>query len=401
MRQKVILFLKKHPYWLNRVWKFARFILRIWGFFIPVQQKTMLFCSYGGRKFDDSPRAIYEEICKSSQFNDWRLIWVFVEPEKFQIIRGEKVKIDTIHFFKALLYSRVWVSNSGMDRGIGFIKKNTVHVETWHGTPLKRFCGEEEQGALGGKRIVLKTKLDSETIRCAQSEYDREIFQRVFHAAKQSILLSDLPRNDALLKYNGSDCSQVRKKLGISEKAKIILYIPTFREYMVDECVGKHIIFPFNIKKWEKIFGMDYVFLLHAHYTVSQGMVKHKSDFFKDVSSYPILNDLYAISDLMISDYSSAFFDYSILERPIFCFAYDLDEYKKKRGLYVDLEEVLPCPIDREEDVLIQHILSLQKGEDEKMRTAVAAFRKRFVPNAGHASEKIVEEIKKRLWLGD
>ena len=107
IRIKTISFLKNHPFWINTVWKILGFLLKIWSFFIPIQEKTMIFASFGGRRFDDSPKAIYDEICSRPQFDDWRLIWAFVEPKNFTLKRGEKVKIDTISFFKALLCSHV------------------------------------------------------------------------------------------------------------------------------------------------------------------------------------------------------------------------------------------------------------------------------------------------------
>ena len=151
MRKKVIAFLKAHPLCVKAFWKIAHLALWTWGLFVPTQKKTIIFCSYGGRKFNDSPKAIYDEICSREEFNSWRLIWAFVNPDDFEIPRGEKIKIDTIKFFKALLYSRVWISNSGMDRGIELHRRQNIIVETWHGTPLKKIGGDENMNSIGGK----------------------------------------------------------------------------------------------------------------------------------------------------------------------------------------------------------------------------------------------------------
>ena len=126
MRNRIISFLKSHPTCVRMFWGCARLFMYIWGAFVPLQEKTIIFCSFGGRKFDDSPKAIYDEICSKSEFDEWRLIWAFVDPEKYSLPRGEKVKVDTVSFFHALLYSRVWVSNSGMDRGIEFSGKQGI-----------------------------------------------------------------------------------------------------------------------------------------------------------------------------------------------------------------------------------------------------------------------------------
>ena len=394
MRQKLINFLKTHPFFVNLAWNCARLGLTVWGWFVPVQEKTMIFASFGGRKFDDSPKAVYDEICRREEFADWTLIWAFVEPERFELTRGEKVKIDTPAFFRALLSSRVWVSNSGMDRGIELKRKGVLKVETWHGTPLKKICGEENANTIGGAPKPYTGKPDEETIRCAQSEYDRAHFQRLFHAGRDAILLCDLPRNDALLRYTEADTAAIRRRLHIPAGKKVLLYTPTYREYLVDEHRDTYIAPPVDLAKWKAALGERYVLLVRAHYAVTAALHLSEDEFVRDVSAYPTLNDLYAIADAMISDYSSTFFDYAILDRPMFCFAYDLDEYEEKRGLYLDLAKTLPCPVDRDEDSLLGHIKTMDEGE---YAARTRAFHQRFAPHAGHAAEAVVNEIQRRL----
>lgn len=361
---------------------------------MPVRDKTIIFCSFGGRNFSDSPRAVYEEVCKRIEFNDWKLIWAFVDPDKQEIPRGEKIKVDTLSFFYALLYSKVWVSNSGMDRGIDLMRKCNIRVETWHGTPLKKIGGEEHQNSLGKKPQLYKGKLDSETIRCAQSEYDRTIFERIFHADKSSFLLCDLPRNDSLFNYSSNDVDMIKKQLGINDKMKVILYAPTYREYLLNEDNETYLSPPIDLGRWEKELGEEYVLLIRAHYAVTSTMNVKQSSFVKDVSNYSDINDLYIISDMIISDYSSSFIDFSILNRPMLCFAYDLEEYELKRGLYLKLEETLPCEIDFNEEALLNHISNLDyMAASERTRH----FHHKFAPNAGSASKTVVDAIISRL----
>lgn len=396
MRQKLINFLKTHPFFVNLAWGCARLALTVWGLFVPIRPRTMIFASFGGRKFDDSPKQIYDEVCRRSEFADWTLIWAFAEPEQFTLPRGEKVKIDTPAFFRALLSSRVWVSNSGMDRGIELKRKGVLKVETWHGTPLKKICGEENSNTLGGAPKPYTGKPDGETIRCAQSAYDREIFQRLFHARQDAILLCDLPRNDPLLRYTAEDIAAIRRRQNIPDGKRVLLYTPTYREYLIDEHRDTYLAPPMDLSKWKAALGADYVLLVRAHYAVTAALHLQEDAFVRDVSAYPALNDLYAIADAMISDYSSTFFDYSILDRPMFCFAYDLEEYEEKRGLYLPLAETLPCPVDRDEDALLHHIQTMDAAA---CSAAVRAFHLRFAPHAGHAAEAVVNEIERRLAL--
>ena len=398
MRERGIVFLKSHSRILDFLWKSMALILKIWSLFLPVNKKRIVFASFGGRKFDDSPRALYEAICNNAFFNGWELVWAFVDPEKYVLPRGEKVKIDSFLFFKTLLSSKVWISNSGMARGINIHRKKIVEVETWHGTPLKKIGGEEHQNSMAPDRAKkARGKLDTSTIRCAQSEFDREIFSRIFCADKEAILLCDLPRNDKLLNYSNDELNKVKADLGIEFEKKVILYTPTYREYLVDENKKTYIAPPINIDKWRTKLGMEYVLVFRAHYSVSKSLNLVNDGFIIDATDYSNINDLYAIADIMISDYSSTYFDYSILERPMLCFAYDLEEYEEKRGLYLDLNSSLPCPVDRDEDAIIQRILDL----DYKAYSAKSHdFHDRFTPNAGNASKVVVNAIIERCKNG-
>lgn len=394
MRYKLIMYFKTHPRLIMSLWMMARYFLQVCSWFVPVQRKTIIFNSFGGRGFNDSPKAIYDEICRREEFNDWRLIWAFVNPEEHEIPRGEKVKIDTLPFFHALLYSHVWVGNSDTDRGIGLKLSRTIRVDTWHGCPLKRICGEENTATFVAKPEDYRGSIDSDTIRCAQSEYDRDIFARLFHASKDSFLLCDLPRNDEITKYSEDYLNNIRISLGISSGKKVILYTPTYREYLLDDNNNNYITPPINLSKWEKKLSGEFVLLIRAHYAVTSALNINENAFVKDVSSYPSINELYAISDMMISDYSSTFFDYAILDRPMFCFAYDQEEYESKRGLYLNLDEDLPCTVDKDEDSLIEHILHTDYNEACLL---TKKFHERFAPHAGNASEIIVNEILLRL----
>ena len=394
MREKLILFLKCHPQIIINLWRIARYLMVIWSWFVPLRKKTIIFNSFGGRSYSDSPKALFLEICSREEFNDWKLIWAFVDPEKYDIPRAEKVKIDTFRFFKALLYSHVWVGNADADRGIGLKLARTIRIETWHGTPLKKICGEENSDTFAVKPEDYKGPIDSETIRCAQSEYDREIFSRIFHSTKESFLLCDLPRNDELLSFTVEKINDIKNRMGINKNRQVILYTPTYREYLINDNSETYIAPPINLNKWKEQLGGNYVLLIRAHYAVSAALGINDDDFVKDVSDYPSLNELYAISDMMVSDYSSTFFDYSILDRPMFCFAYDLKEYEEKRGLYLNLKDALPCKIHENEDTLITDIISL---DNKQASAATARFHNKYAPYAGYASKTIINELVTRL----
>lgn len=396
MIQKIKNILKGNVKILNLAWRLGRYFLLFVGKFVRVNQKSMIFCSLGGRGFNDSPKVIYDAICSDPYFNEWNLIWVFTDPDKMSIPRGKKIKVDTLQFFLTILKTKVWICNSHMDRGFNLRRKENLYVETWHGSPLKKIEGEENKNSLHTKPRRNLRSLDETTIRCAQSAYDQEIFSRIWNASKNSFIMCDLPRNDELTRYTEPQVKSIKSKLKIAEGKKVIFYTPTYREYLVNENNEVYIAPPIDFGKWKRLLGDEYVVMVRAHYAVVESLNLKENDFLKDVSTYSSINDLYAISDMMISDYSSTFIDYSIFERPMFCFAYDFDEYDSLRGFYIDMKTELPCDIDYDEDSLLKHILNLNY---EDAITRAKAFHNRFAPNAGHATEAIIKLIKERTKL--
>ena len=136
--------------------------------------------------------------------------------------------------------------------------------------------------------------------------------------------------------------------------------------------------------------GEQYVFLLRAHYEVAEIINTNKnSKFVYDVSDYKSLDDLMIVSDLLISDYSSIFFDYSIMNKPMICYTYDYDKYSKNRGMYFDIRDEIEGG-SLSEDELIEMILKLNKKLNIEK---VEKFRNKYVQCYGNATELSVDKI--------
>lgn len=381
--------IKSSPTLMNFSFRIARLGLNILSFFTPVKEKTIMFVSFSGRKFDDSPRAIYEYILNRPEFDDWNIFWGLVNPNDIHLERGNIVKFGTFKYWKTLLSCKVWIGNGGIDKGVDFRSKKSIILNTWHGTPMKRICGEENSNQVL-KSYREKRKIDSYTLRCCQSEYDKKIFERVFRADPNCFIMSGLPRNDNLLEYSENSINTIKKQLGIPLDKRVILYMPTYREYLINENYEHFIAPPFSIDKWKEQLSSDYCLLIRAHYMVAASMGIKDDGFIKDVSSYAPLNDLYAVADIMISDYSSSFFDYAILGRPMRCFAYDYEIYEKERGFYFNPADELPCDILKNEDDVIKSILDIDYNTD---CVKSKEFAQKFLPNEGTACETVINKI--------
>lgn len=376
--------------------KYNRFIYSLYYFvgswlikalipFVKSNPQMIVFSSYGGRRFDDSPKAIFEELIKDSRFDGYDLVWAFVEPEKYVLPRGRKIRIDTFTYYKSLLKARVWITNSSMTRGLNFIGKNTFQLNTWHGSAIKKMGKDISDSS---KSFRVKGRKDYTSVMLAQSQYDVDVFSRVFRISKDKFRIIGLPRNDELAKASDKQKSGLKEALGLPYDKKVILYAPTYREYEKDSSNNCVLVPPIDFVKWKQYLGDSFVVLFRAHYEVVRVMNIIENDFMKDVSSYPRLNDLMIASDILVSDYSSIFFDYAIMGKPMISFCYDYNRYEIERGMYFDIRNYLPYA-DNEDSLL--ELIKQTDFNNESMPTI--KFRDAFVTEYGTASKKALDII--------
>lgn len=353
-------------------------------FFVKSDDHLILFNSFAGRKYDDSPKAIFEAMKVDQRFKGYKLVWAFHEPDKFSLDGAEKIQTDGIKYFITALKARVWITNSSVERGLSFKGKHTFYLNTWHGSPIKKMGTD----IAADSKTFRSTRISIVDIMNTQSYFEADIFSKCFGIPRDHFIEVGLPRNDTLANYTAEEQEQIRRKLGLPTDKKIILYCPTFREYEKDENLGVVLAPPMDLKKWEADLGNQYVLLFRAHYEVSKIMEIQENDFVRNVTDYPALNDLMIASDILISDYSSIFFDYSIMDKCMIHFTYDFDKYEEKRGMYFDIRDYL-SGADSEDGV----IAILKDVDTEKEIEKTVAFRNKYMNFYGEASKKTVDCI--------
>lgn len=386
MKQKLVNFLKYNKVAYAVYYRVMSFCMNVLKLFVKTDDKLILFNSFAGRKFDDSPRAIYEEMRKDSRFTNYKLVWAFHQPEKFDA--PQKIKTDGLKYFRTVLAARVWVTNSSVERGLSFTGKHTLYFNTWHGTPMKKMGADIDSAntSFGSKG---KNRFD---VMMSQGRFETDIFSRSFGVSKEKFLEAGLPRNDVLADYSEKRRREIRSRLKIKEDQIVVLYCPTFREYDKDKSLGVVMAPPMDLKKWEQELGNGYVLLMRAHYEVSKVMKIEENDIVRNVTDYPDLNDLFIAADILISDYSSVFFDYSITGKPMLHFCYDYNKYSSKRGMYFDIREMI-SGADTEEGV----IKLIKDIDPKKERKKTVAFRDEFVNFYGSAAKAAVNCIAREL----
>lgn len=383
--KKRLEYILKHNLFIQNVYKviFSNFF-RIMGFFIKTDEKLVLLNSFGGRKYNDSPKVLFEYMVNDPQYTDFKYVWAFEEPEKFNIPKALKVKIDSWDYFKTALRSKYWITSVNIERGLHFKKKDTIYLNTWHGTGPK----------VSGNGVTGRKDYDFSyvDILLCDGEYLKNIFLKDYNALEENLLFSGRPREDSLYKLTEEKIKKYRKQLNIPENKKVIIYAPTWRE---STNAGKSysINLPIDITKWRSQLQEEYVVLLRTHLFTNDIQGVQFDDFLRNVSDYPEINHLYAVSDILISDYSSVFFDFSLLEKPMICFAYDYEEYVRSRGLYFDLDKEFPGGVLRTEDEVIKKIQNLDYLKECK---ETKDFKDKFISRGENATEICVKELLKK-----
>lgn len=371
--------------------------------FGKIDDKLVYFQTFSGRGYSDSPKAMYEYMLKAPEYKDYRFVWSFKEPENFAYLKNNErtslVKFRTKADNRALRRAKYWITNYRM-LNHQFPRRGQVYLQCWHGTPLKRLGYDIQEGDnVMNSASEVREKYRSDAKRFAYilspSPFATEKFATAWNLVEtgqtDKIIEEGYPRNDRLANYSADERDDIRRSLEVDGK-KVILYAPTWRDNQHTSGQGYTYKTEVDFDKLKRELGDDYVILFRAHYLVANSFDFDKyKDFVIDVSSYPDINDLYIASDILVTDYSSVFFDYSILKRPIIFYMYDLEQYAGEiRGFYLSLDE-LPGPIVKEEDELINEI---KAADGWKLSREYEEFVKRFNPyEDGNSSKRVLERI--------
>jgi CDP-glycerol glycerophosphotransferase len=361
---------------------------------LPADKNRVVFESGVGRQYADSPRYIYEELVRRG--SGLKKVWAY--PRKIHTADQNTTSVARLSpgYFYHLARARYWVNSQNFPH---YVKRRPdgVFLQTWHGTPLKRMLHDLEtiHGRDEGYLERVTRASQQWSALTSPSPFATKVMRSAFQYGGK-VIEQGYPRNDALLRPDAATVSaNLRRHLGIPADKTVVLYAPTFRD---DQTLGKKFWFtlPFDLERFHEVMGDDVVLLLRMHVLVRRGLKipPELASTVIDVSGYEEMQDLALASDVLVTDYSSVFFDFATLRRPIVFYAYDLVSYRDDiRGFYLDYENDLPGPVVTTEDGLFDALLSLDQIKKE-YGGRYDAFVERFAPmDDGHAAERVVDEV--------
>lgn len=370
-----------------------------------MDDETILFEAFGGRNYTCSPKAIYEKMLLMPQFKNFKFVWAFLDTDIHDVKEDKRttiVKSKSKEYYKYCSIAKYWIVNSIMEESLTK-KKGQVYVQCWHGTPIKKLrCDIEVDGSVLNtiKEIRKRNDIDAKRFDyfISPSKYCTEKFISAFNLKKlnkENIIIEEgYPRNDFLFNKTQKDITLIKEKLKIPINKKVIFYLPTFRDNQHTSGIGYTYELQIDFDRLRKAIGDEYVVLFSPHYFIANSIDLSKYEgFVINVARYDEINELYLVSDIIMTDYSSVFFDFANLKRPIVFYMYDYDLYQSRlRDFYISLDE-LPGPITRTQEELEKCIINIET-EFPKYERKYEDFNKKYnYLDDGNASERVIKEI--------
>ncbi|WP_406148493.1 CDP-glycerol glycerophosphotransferase family protein [Streptomyces sp. NBC_01012] len=354
---------------------------------------AVLYSSFDGRQYSDSPRAVHEEL--AGRDTGVEHLWV-VRDQQAAVPEGVRaVALHSAEWHEALARSRWIVTNTQLPDWFERADGQFV-VQTWHGTPLKRIGRD-----LAGTAYADTAYMESMPRRAAQwsvlvspNRFSTPILRRAFGHTGE-VLECGYPRNDLLYAADRAKvAAAVRETLGVPEGKRIVLYAPTWREDRPKQSGLYGLDLQLDLDQARKALGDDHVLLVRRHYLVGGSIPS--SDFVRDVSRHPDVAELMLISDVLVTDYSSLMFDFAQTGRPMLFHTYDLEHYRDTlRGFCFDFENRAPGPLITGSAEVVEALRDPEAATADH-REAYTGFREAFCDlDDGTASAQVVDRMLK------
>lgn len=361
----------------------------------PVDPHLAVFSAYWNRGVACNPAAIAAKLAELAP--GVRPVWVVTAQGAALLPPGtDHVVPGTRRYWEVLARAKYLVNNVNFPDAV--VKRpGTVHLQTHHGTPLKRMGVDQlpyPAAAHGLDFQALLERVDKWDYSVSANSHSTRMWQRAYPSHHVS-LDHGYPRNDVFYTAGAAEVRAVRERLGIAPGRRAILYAPTHRDYEAGWTPR------LDLPALAEALGEETVLLVRAHYfydhTASPLGGLRRTGRLVDVSAYEPVEDLCLAADVLVTDYSSIMFDYANLDRPIVVHADDWETYRTTRGVYFDLMAEAPGPVARTQAELTE-ILTTGAWHDERAAKQRAAFRRRFCEyDDGHAAERVV----RRVFLGE
>ncbi|MFC7394481.1 CDP-glycerol glycerophosphotransferase family protein [Scopulibacillus cellulosilyticus] len=362
---------------------------------LPLKNKVSFIATFGQNSL-----FVYEEMQRQSV--DYEVVFLCKPScwQEFKDINHTKTIMFETNNVVDLIKSTYHIATSRyvfVDNYYGFLsvvkfKESVECIQLWHAAGALKTFGLKDKSvqhrsASAKKRFLNVYQKFNRVV--VGSEVMANIFIEAFDLPSYKILRTGVPRTDLFFDqdYKKQIVSYLYSENQHLKNKKVILYAPTFRDHQLD-----HFDLKLDLDKMYEELNGEYVVLLRFHPAIKDQTVNFQEKypkFFFDYSSYPNVNDLLFVTDVLISDYSSIPYEYALLSKPMIFFPYDLKEYQSQRGFWENYEQSVPGPVVYTTRELVNQIKNHQFDLDE-----IQSFSKKWnLYSNGHSSENLVKYL--------
>lgn len=370
----------------------------------PLRERTVLYESFAGNGVLCNPEALFRELLRTEDLSDLRHVWVLDDPRAHRAIRREFagddrvrfVRYRSVRYFRALATSGYLVNNATFPPE--FHKRpGQIYLNTWHGTPLKLMGYDMPDGAAESantlRNFVSADYLLSQNPFMTERMY-KEAY-RLLGAFRGLVVEEGYPRVDRQFR-DANELAADRARLedaGLNHAGrKIVLYAPTWKGSSFASPDDDAWALLDSVRQLQRLLGPDdYVVLLKTHQAVHRFAKEHHEFRSVLVPNDIPTNAMLGLTSILVTDYSSIFFDFLASDRPIVFYTPDADEYSGTRGTYFPPEQ-LPGPVFTDLRSVAEAIGSPAGGGQERRRQS--EWRERFTPrDDGHAARRVIDVV--------
>lgn len=358
---------------------------------LPIKDNKIVICNFSGKGYGDNGKYIVKEII--NQRLDCDIVWLLKDIQNNTADFPECIRIKKYGSLGALYEmatAKVWIDN--MRKSFFPPKrKKQYYIQTWHGGIALKQVEKDVESKLD-KRYVEHAIHDSymADLFISNSRFCTNMYRSAFWYDGE-ILECGSPRCDILINQEKEIEKKVKKYFNLNKNSHILIYAPTFRTDRNTKVYN--IDFNQLIKILEKKYGGEWSVLIRLHPNISS-----KSNFMEytskiiNATDYDDMYELLAVSDILITDYSSTMFEFSFTRRPVILYAPDIESYIKDRNFYFNIQN-LPYSLAENNDQLFS---SIEKFDSDVYLKNLEDFLSKLgLKEKGNASYQVVEKIKK------
>ncbi len=363
---------------------------------------TIFYESRDGKSVTDSPYAIFKYLLHHPEFQHFKHIWsinhenelesVIVNYKDFKNVKF--VKRNSKEYLKWLATSKYLINNSTF-QPFFIPKKEQVYINTWHGTPLKRM-GFDIPGNPAHSQNVVRNFLSADYL-LSPNDHTTKMFLNSYKLNglyNGEIIQEGYPRIDLTFHTDSDRFYSFLTRLGleIDKNKQTILYAPTWKGTSVSKAKNDMFQIISEMSYLRKKVGNEYNLLIKVHpflYNQAKKFSEIKDILIPD---FVDTNELLSVVDLLITDYSSIFFDYLVTDKPILFYIWDYDDYREERGMYLS-EDELPGPTLFTIEEVAGAVQDIKKISDSYRLVYQAAKNKFTTHDDGKVTARIVQYV--------